>query len=214
MKLSVGLLLAAVALVNVSGATQDSNVPVPPPNPALQWQPVNGDSVPVMNTPCPTNDGRYTTFKVTNPSTPLDPKQLEGLGPMRTPGDNFGSFGLPGNTKPDGYTTFRPNDPSKSNYKFIEGIGPEVRPGMPGYDNEAAAKAWKDFIAQQNGPGGQGAPTPTCPTTCPEENCAVWGSNGVVYDNECLLAIDRCRYPEKNIQIVSVAPCQLYRAAP
>ncbi|CAI5708278.1 unnamed protein product [Hyaloperonospora brassicae] len=83
MKLSVGLLLAAVALANVSAGTQDSNVPMPPPNSDLDPHPVEENYAPAANMPSTKHDSGSTIFYLpkSNP-TPLDPKQLEGLGPM------------------------------------------------------------------------------------------------------------------------------------
>ncbi|CAI5708283.1 unnamed protein product [Hyaloperonospora brassicae] len=83
MKLSVGLLLAAVALANVSAGTQDSNVPMPPPNSDLNPHPVEENYAPTANMPATKHDSGSTIFYLpkSNP-TPLDPKQLEGLGPM------------------------------------------------------------------------------------------------------------------------------------
>ncbi|OWY98447.1 hypothetical protein PHMEG_00030787 [Phytophthora megakarya] len=90
-------------------------------------------------------------------STPtMDPKMIEGLGPMTPAGDNpklkkamESLAGSHDSSSSSNYYTIDPKTLPTMDPKYIGGLGPAVLPGMPGWGkNEKANKAWEEFQKQ------------------------------------------------------------------
>eukprot|EP00644_Phytophthora_capsici_P011699 jgi/Phyca11/19630/fgenesh1_pg.PHYCAscaffold_50_\ len=146
----------------------------------------------------PTQDPKY-----------LDPKYLEGLGPMIPAGDNpklqkamndFGNTNTLDATK---------TAPPTLNPAMYEGLGPAVLPGMPGYGQNAKFnKAWKEFQNQEGASTSSSGNSPSkCAQVCPDVYEPVCGTDGVTYGNSCELGIASCNNPDKHIAKASDDAC-------
>uniref|UniRef100_A0AAV1T8R7 Kazal-like domain-containing protein n=1 Tax=Peronospora matthiolae TaxID=2874970 RepID=A0AAV1T8R7_9STRA len=217
MKLTTGLILAAVALVNVSTrsvATAPTYAATPAVTLPSQTGPVPEGTTQMENSPSTVNKDNYVTFDPTKFET-TDPSTLTGLGPQRSPNDNFGPFGPPPSTaNHDNFATFDPRDLPARGSRWIGGPGPVVRPGSPGYKNEEADKAWKDFIAQGSSHGAGDAPV-RCPGECGAETEIeaemICGNNGLTYASECCLHAHQGDQP---VEKAHEGPCEMISAGP
>uniref|UniRef100_M4C1D5 Kazal-like domain-containing protein n=1 Tax=Hyaloperonospora arabidopsidis (strain Emoy2) TaxID=559515 RepID=M4C1D5_HYAAE len=164
--------------------------------------------------PSAVNKDDYVTFDPKK-FEKVDPISLTGLGPRRSPNDKFGSYERPPSTaNPNNFTTFDPRDLPKRGSKWIEGPGPVVKPGSPGYKNEEADKAWKDFIAQGSSYGADVAPV-RCPEECGAETVIetemICGNNGLTYASECCLHTHQGDQP---VEKAHEGSCNMISAGP